>query len=53
MDQQEIKKDDNIKSVADLEVSSEQAQEIQAGITLKPVYVTSYQTGGAPGGDLA
>ena len=47
MDQQEIKKDDKLESVADLEVSSEQAEEIQAGIKLEPVLISNFQTGGS------
>lgn len=43
MEQQETKKDDNLESVADLEVSGEQAEEIQAGVKLENVLITGFQ----------
>ena len=46
MQQEETKKDERVESITDLEVSSEQAEEIQAGIKLPDLIVSSYQSGG-------
>ena len=51
MKEKEELKQEEREAVEDLEVTNQQATETKAGIKLKPVYITSYQTGGAPGGD--
>ena len=51
MDKKEELEHEEREPVEDLELTNQQATETKAGIKLKPVYITSYQTGGAPGGD--
>ena len=43
-----VREVENIERSAQ-EVGADEAEQVRGGITLKPVYITSYQTGGSGG----